>query len=220
MEIYIDSPHNRIMMNKSIILMGIPSSGNTLVYNIYNHIFDKVISVKKIDKKYLTKNNYNVITYRDPRSVLYSLCYYSCGDSIDFYNNNKFKITEEMIKENIGDVVNYFNQMNKFINAKFISDTIFLKYESFVNCYDTIFNSLLDINEDINLSYEEKIHITGKFCKNNKNQLDNYLDGKEIVDEWEHKIPRRFHDYINTVLYIPITEWGYNVKGQNITNFY
>jgi hypothetical protein len=218
MEILYDY-NSKYQLEKPILQMSIPSSGGSLVSSILKEFFENVIYVKMIDESFLSKNAYKIITYRDPRSVLYSMCYNDYKRNIDFYGN-VFKINEGMINKFLPEVLKCFNILNMYSNIKYIFDVYFLKYEEFKNNYDKIFSIVSEMNEEIIIEDSNKLVIIDKVKRNKSTPSYNLLCGEEVKDEWKEKIPRKYHDLINSYLCIPINEWGYDTENISYTNFY
>lgn len=186
-------------------------SGSTLVWNILKQLIGPNvqkthhITSRQIDCKIIS-------TIRDPRDILKS----------------RLLITEKKITKSLIDCeikLMLRHGMLKLIEIKNRSNVLILKYESFWNNYDFIFDSLetflnititqtqrKQIDAKVNLETMKKI--SDKYSNFSNHDSETGVHGKHISsnpepNQWKSIIPAEFHKYILEKLGKYLTEFGY-----------
>jgi len=144
-------------------------TGSTLVYNIFRYLFEEEKNFKSpgwiVNKNIVSKrdhfpddgffknlNSVFIVTKRNPLDSIYSLCKVICPT----------KINEKYIEQRIKDYLFLFDKAKRLESQGF--NVLVLKYESFVNDFDYLFNEI-EKYFDIEIFNEDKINIIECFSK-------------------------------------------------------
>jgi hypothetical protein len=195
------------MANYKAVQFGIPRSGTTVVWQIANEIWNPC---QKSHKMVYTELPL-LITYRDPRDIVYSFWRTSHGDP-----DRKICHTDiNDVAIQIKNIYKHYYVAEEYYKGR--TNVIWFKYESFWDDICSIIgkiNSVFDMNVDI--------HIADNFTlqKNAEraNKISSFTDRDEfkihgghiktpMPGAWKTHIPQEYHEMLNDIL-LPAKKWG------------
>jgi hypothetical protein len=202
----------KLEINRDLMIMNTPLSGEGIVTDTISSFVNVTPINKPLNEKNFAKNIYKVFVYRDPRHILGSTCLLYSND-MKFFESSE-NVCMKSLRDNIPSVLRYFNVLSRATNVRNIFDTIFLKYETFNSDKNIIIDSVCDLIDHQYLDDEDKSRIIESVGKHSSTEQEtDKLSWKEII-------PDQYHEYVNSNLYIPLNEWGYEADDCKYLNFY
>ena len=222
-----------------IIQFGIPRSGTVIIWQILKDIFknDQIIKTHIYDKG-ITKNQKIVATIRDFRDILISRFVIKQTGFLNINDMHPININERKNKsfndfislENISeqDIINICNEIlkdEKYMDEylKLGDNILWLRYESYFNNFDYIFDKLeiffdIKINSNlrnvikVNRNIEKNKNISLKMKNFNEYDPNSFLYGNHInfpTPDWKNKLPIKYHSLANELLKSILLKWEY-----------
>ncbi len=206
-------------MKSKIIQFGVPRSGSTLIAQILQDIFP-TYKIWKVHGAVVGDDLPLVITYRDFRDCIASTWRTRVDIPLEDLDSRKMTLPE--IRKEFKIISDRIKDLN-FMVKKYSAHALILKYESFYNDFDLIFDSLEGFfNITIPPHRRESIERRFNMEANQKraNKIDSFhkwdsagIHGLHIhkgkPGVWRDLVPEKHHISLTKWLKPSLDKWGY-----------